>query len=127
MCLPEIQIEATPSQTLLPYAPLHTSTRPVVGRQRRAFDWPVTRFVSSTVDLLQSEEVVPRYESHALVTLSPNLSVKGLDVRAQIAVPGMIGSRWRDGDRSKNQCHGDDDEQSAHGRFLHTLGRDLPA
>jgi len=41
---------------------LQTSTRPVVARHRLFDDWPATMVVSSTVDLLQSLDVVPRYD-----------------------------------------------------------------
>src|SRR6266508_2460943 len=81
---PVIQIDAMPSQPLLPYVALQTSTRPVVALQRLGlFACPATIVVSSTVDLLQSLDVVARIESHCEDTLSPSLTVNGFAVRAQ--------------------------------------------
>jgi hypothetical protein len=62
---------------------LQTSTRPVVGRQFFGLAKPWTIVLSKTLDWLQSPDVVPRYESQALVTLSPSFNVNGLLVRAQ--------------------------------------------
>src|SRR5215211_1821705 len=60
MCLPLVQICASPSQPLLPYSALQTSTRPLSGWQLFTPACPRTTGVSSTLDLLQSEEVVFR-------------------------------------------------------------------
>jgi len=57
---PVMEMEAIPSQPVLPYAALHTSTRPVVPRQLRGLVEPATILVSRTVDLLQSVDVVAR-------------------------------------------------------------------
>lgn len=51
---------ASPSQPLLPYAALQTSTRPLFGWQLFTLACPETIVVSSTLDLLQLEEVVFR-------------------------------------------------------------------
>src|SRR5215204_5128262 len=83
MCFPLTQIWASPSQPLLPYSALQTSTCPLVGRQFFGLAPPATIGVSSTVDLLQSEEVVFRILSQVEDTLSPSCSVNGLAVRAQ--------------------------------------------
>jgi len=47
------------------------------------FVLPATTVVSSTVDTLQAELVVAKYESQVLDTLSPSFSVNGFEVRAQ--------------------------------------------
>lgn len=57
--------------------------RPAVGRQFLDVAPPVTIVVSRTEDLLQSLDVVRRYESQVESTLSPSLSVNGFAVRAQ--------------------------------------------
>src|SRR5919197_5664390 len=57
------QICATPSQPLLPYEPLQTSTRPAVALQRLLRDSPGTTVVSRTVDFDQSADVVGRHGS----------------------------------------------------------------
>ena len=78
MWLPLIQMWARPSQPLLPYAALQTSTRPLVGRQRLMLleaPPPATIVVSSTEDWVQSEDVVARIGCHVLDTLSPSFSV----------------------------------------------------
>src|SRR5215217_7911203 len=55
-----IQICARPSQLFWPYAALQTSTLPLVGLQIAGFFFPWTTLVSSTLERLQSEEVVRR-------------------------------------------------------------------
>src|ERR671917_228534 len=60
---PLSQIEAIPSQPLLPYFALQTSTRPVVAPHLFALLWPPTTEVSSESDLVQSTEVVFRKAS----------------------------------------------------------------
>ncbi|MGH3646675.1 MAG: hypothetical protein ACRDTM_05825 [Micromonosporaceae bacterium] len=54
-----------------------------MGRQFLDVAPPVTIVVSRTEDLLQSLDVVRRYESQVESTLSPSLSVNGFAVRAQ--------------------------------------------
>src|SRR5512138_2427563 len=84
MCVPPvIQMVATPSQPVLPYEALQTSTRPLVGRQFFGLAPPATMVVSSTLDWLQSLEAVTSIASHCPDTLSPNFIVKGFAVRAQ--------------------------------------------
>jgi hypothetical protein len=62
---------------------LQISTWPSVALHGRAFLLLCTMVVSRTVDLLQSLDVVARYESHWEVTLSRRTTVKGLAVRPQ--------------------------------------------
>src|SRR4051794_26469513 len=50
MCLPETHPWATPSQPVLPYAPLQTSSRPAVGRQVFDLAPRATTVVLRTVD-----------------------------------------------------------------------------
>src|SRR3989344_3910319 len=84
MCSPPVtQICAIPSHPLLPYLALHTSTRPFVGLQDLRDESPATTVVSNTIETVQSSDAVLSTLSHALETLSPSLSVKGLDWRAQ--------------------------------------------
>src|SRR6478735_2224590 len=84
MCVPPVtEMDAMPNQPVLPYAALHTSTRPGVGRQFFGRVEPATTVVSRTVDLVQSLLAPARLASQALETLSPSLTVNGLLVRAQ--------------------------------------------
>jgi hypothetical protein len=62
---------------------LQTSTRAAVTAHFFGVVVPTTTVVSSTVDLLQSVEVVLRYDVQVEVRLSPSLSVNGFAVRAQ--------------------------------------------
>src|SRR3989344_6661214 len=79
---PVAQIEAMPSQPLLPYLFLQTSTRPLVGRQFRG-DLAATTLVSKTVDTLQSTAAPARDASQTAETLSPTLKLNGLAIRPQ--------------------------------------------
>ena len=63
---PVIQICATPSQPVLPYAALHTSTRPELGAHVAPFVLPVTTVVFKTSELLQSADADVRYVVQAL-------------------------------------------------------------
>jgi len=84
MWLPDAQIDATPSQPLLPYLELQTWTWPVVASHNFTDRLPpFTIVVSRTVDALQSDDVVTRMGSQTELTLSPSLSVNGFAVRAQ--------------------------------------------
>ncbi len=83
MWLPCAQMLAKPSQPLLPYLLLHTSTRPDTGLQFFGFVLPATIVVSNTVETLQSVDEAARYASQLDVTSLPSFSVNGLDVRAQ--------------------------------------------
>jgi hypothetical protein len=82
MCPLDSEMLASPSQPLLPYVPLQTSTRPSVALHRRPAR-PLTRVSSMTLDFVQSLVAVVNSDVHALVTLSPAWSPNGLAVLAQ--------------------------------------------
>jgi hypothetical protein len=64
---------------LLPYAALHTSTRPEVGAQVPPVVPPDTTAVFRTSELLQSADAAVRYDDHELDRFLPRLTVNGLD------------------------------------------------
>src|SRR5262245_4821950 len=69
MWLPVVsQIWATPSQPVLPYDALQISSWPSVGRQFRGLVPPATIVVFSTLEAVQSDEVVARIGSQVLLT-----------------------------------------------------------
>src|SRR3989344_5799124 len=83
MCRPLTHICAMPSQPLLPYLLLQTSTRPVTALQFLGLVLPAATAVSRTDETVQSLAAVVRILSQLTETLSPSFKVKGFAVRAQ--------------------------------------------